>query len=336
MMEWRKDPVIGQWVIVRTTDSWGPDQYEQEDHYLRQAPTCQFCPGKEYFTPPEVDAIRSSGSHPNGKGWSVRVVPNKFPALRIEGNLDERRDGIFSLSNGIGAHEVVIETPEHHTHLADFSETQMIHLIHIYQRRLVDLSRDRRFKYIIIFKNYGESAGTTIEHPHSQIIALPLIPKYVLEKMNGAHQYDTRNNRCVYCDMVEQEFRDQERIVAQNDDFLAFCPFVSRYPFECWIFPKRHCCEFARMDDRERQSLGNILRETLRRVKICLSDPSYNYYVHSSPVNDEIKGSFHWHIEIVPKLTHAGGLEWGAGFHIVPTDPRMAAQYLRSLRPVSD
>lgn len=329
MAELRRNPVNGQWVIVHVEDSWGPEQYEREDHAIRFKATCQFCPGKEFLTPPEIEAVRPAGSAANGAGWQVRVVPNKFPALRIEGNIDLRHDGMYTLSNGIGAHEVFIETPAHDRNLTDLSDEEMFHVVDKYQSRLNDLTHDRRFKYVLIFKNYGESAGTTVEHPHSQIIALPMIPQYVAQELEGARAYYERHQRCVCCDMIAQEYRDLERIITENGKFLVFCPFASGYPFECWIIPKDHRCQFAAMNHEEKHALGNILRETLRRIKGCLSDPSYNYYLHVAPVNDKPHESFHWHIEIVPKLMRTVGLERGTGFYTVPTSPDRAARYLR-------
>ena len=334
MTELRRDPVIGQWVNVHVEDSLGPQHYEKQDQIPRHKETCQFCPGREYQTPPEVDAIRVKNPAPNMPNWQVRVVPNKFPALQIEGNIDEAKDGMFDFSNGIGAHEVLIETPVHGKNLADFTEGEMADVIRLYQNRLRDLTGDKRFKYIIIFKNYGESAGTSVEHAHSQIIALPMIPKYVLEKIEGAKVYYDQNQRCVFCDMVAQEHEDKKRIFLENDDFIAFCPFVSRYAFEYWIMPKAHDSKFSEMNDNKRIALANILRETLLRLKSCLSDPSYNYYLHVAPVNTGEEEAFHWHIEIVPKLTRTTGFELGTGFYVVRTSPEDAADHLRRVQCV--
>jgi len=328
--------MIGQWVNIHTDDSFGPEDYQKEDHLPRHAATCQFCPGREHQTPHEVDALRSRGSRPNGPGWQARVVPNKFPALQIEGNIDEAKDGIFDFSNGVGAHEVLIETPVHSKHLADFTREEMAGVIQLYQNRLRDLTRDRRFKYIIIFKNFGEAAGTSVEHAHSQIIALPMIPKYVLEKIEGARAYYDEHQRCVICDMVKQEYHDKKRIFTQNHDFVAFCPFVSRSSFEYWIVPRAHDSNFADMEEGKKNSLADLLRETLVRLRNCLSNPSYNYYLHVPPVNTGGKEDFHWHIVIVPKLTRTTGFELGTGFYVVRTSPEAAAGYLRNTKVTSE
>jgi len=329
MTELRRDPVIGQWVNVHTDDSLGAEHYPVEDQTPRHEATCQFCPGREHQTPPEVDAIRRNGSGPNGPDWQARVVPNKFPALKIEGTIDHAKDGMFDFSNGIGAHEVVIETPAHGRNMANYTEEEMADVIQLYQNRVRDLTGDKRFKYIIVFKNFGESAGTSVEHAHSQIIALPMIPKYVLEKIEGAETYHKQHQRCVFCDMVKQEREDKVRIFSENEDFLAFCPFVSRYAFEYWIMPKEHDSKFANMNDKKRNALANILRGTLLRLKNCLSDPSFNYYLHTAPINTGKEEDFHWHIEIMPKLTRTTGFELGTGFYVVRTSPEDAAGYLR-------
>jgi len=335
MAQLRRDPIIGQWAVVHGEDSLSPEQYEKEDQVPRHAATCQFCPGREHQTPPEVDAVRTQESAPNTPDWQARVVPNKFPALKIEGDIAEQKQGLFDMSNGVGAHEVLIETPSHDKSLADLTQTEIDHVIQLYQRRLRDLAGDKRFRYIIIFRNYGDSAGTSVEHPHSQIIALPMIPKYVLEELKGVKVYYDRNQRCVFCDMIKQERQDKERILLENDDFIAFCPFVSRYAFEYWVIPKQHRSKFAQLKDKGRQALAGILKETLSRLKACLSDPSYNYYLHVAPVNTPGEEVFHWHIEVVPKLTRTTGFEWGTGFYVVRTSPEKASAYLRSVKRAS-
>lgn len=331
MTEFRRDPIIGQWVLVHTDDSLRPDDFKKEDQTSKNPQLCQFCPGKEHFTPSEIESIRDPGTTPNKEGWHVRIVPNKFPALRIEGNLDYRQIDLLEISNGIGAHEVLIENPDHFKQLPDLSAEEVFNVVRKYHSRFLDLSKDNRFKYIIIFKNFGESAGATVEHAHSQIIALPMVPEYVHHEIEGAKEYFNEHKRCVYCDIIEQENKEKERIVAENEDFIVFCPFVPRYAFECWIMPKKHNADFAAISERQQYSLAQILKETLLRIKNCLSNPSYNYYLHLAPVNDGHQESFHWHIEIVPKLTNVTGFEWGTGFFVVKTSPFVAAQYLRKV-----
>lgn len=330
MLEVRRDPVIGRWVMVHKREgSLGPADYDKEKHVLKQEAVCQFCSGREAQTPPEVDAIRPGPYAPNAPGWLTRVVPNKFPALRIEGNLDRRGVGLYDMTNGVGAHEVLIESPDHARNLADFTVDEVVNVIKLFQSRSASLARDKRFKYIMIFKNYGQSAGASVEHAHSQIIALPMVPKYVAEELEGAKKYYDFRGRCVFCDMIQQEYHDQRRIITSNDGFVSFCPFVPRFPFESWIFPKDHATDFVTMDEANRHKLATILKDVLLRIKICLTDPSYNFYLHVPPVDYENAQSYHWHIEIVPQLTRVAGFEWGTGFYVVRTAPSVAAEYLR-------
>jgi len=330
MSELRKDPIIGQWVSVRTKDSLMPENYVKDDHTQRHAATCQFCPDREHLTPPEVDALRHNGSIANAPGWQVRVVPNKFPALKIEGTLDELRLGLYEQSNGIGAHEVVIENPAHEKNMADYTIDELAAVIEQYQRRIRDLTKDKRFKYIIVFKNYGESAGTSVEHAHSQIIALPMVPKYVLGELEGIGKHYHTHQRCVFCDIIAQEQEENERIISVNDEFIAFCPYVSRYAFEFWIAPKAHGLKFTAMERASGRALAGILKDALQRLKACLSDPSFNYYLHIAPVNTGGLPDYHWHIEVVPKLRRTTGFELGTGFYVVHTSPEKAAGYLRA------
>jgi UDPglucose--hexose-1-phosphate uridylyltransferase len=332
MGELRRDPIIGQWVIVESDEkSLPPSGYEKEPQRRTQEAICQFCNGREAYTTQEVDAIRTSGSGANSPGWIARVIPNKFPALKIEGTLDKRGSGIYDLSNGIGAHEVLIETPDHNRDLADLTVEEIGNVIRLCQNRSLNLAQDKRFKYIMIFKNYGESAGASVEHAHSQIIALPMVPKTVLAEVEGSFSYYRYRGRCLYCDILQQEFEEKERIVTQNDSFVAFCPYVPRYPFEHWILPKEHNSDFLRLSDKDRYALASILKEMLCRMKTCLEDPSYNFYVHVPPLDYENRESFHWHIEVIPQLTREAGYEWGTGFYVVRTSPSMAADYLRKV-----
>jgi len=235
------------------------------------------------------------------------------------------------MSNGVGAHEIVIETPDHFKKFSDFSVEEMANVIAKYQSRTIALANDNRFKYIMVFKNYGESAGASLEHAHSQIIALPMVPKDVLEELEGAQSYYDYRGRCVFCDIIHQEYQDKERLIVENGDFISFCSFTPRYPFESWILPKKHTSDFRHLSNDERYRLAEVFKDVLSKMKICLSDPSYNFYIHMTPVNYEHTASYHWHIEIVPKLTHVAGFEWGTGFYVVATDPAVAAKHLREV-----
>jgi UDPglucose--hexose-1-phosphate uridylyltransferase len=263
----------------------------------------------------------------------VRVVPNKFPALQIGGDIDRRGIGIYDMSNGVGAHEVLIETPYHQKDISDLLNQEIENFLSMYCRRAIDLIKDRRFKYIMIFKNFGAAAGASLEHPHTQMVALPMVPKNVMEEIKGAHDYFEYRERCIFCDIIRQETQEKERIILENKYFLSFCPFVSRFPFEIWIVPKKHNGYFCHLPAEEIPSLASILKDTIAKLKKLFPNLSYNFIVHSSPINgDGRTEGYHWHIEFMPKLTRVAGFEWGSGFYIVPTPPELAAKYLREIQ----
>jgi len=327
--ELRRDPIVGRWVIVETDRPNTPADYACETH-TQKGGLCPFCYGNEGLTPTEIDSDRDLNTQANTPGWQVRVVPNKFPALKIEGGLDRKGLGVYDMSNGIGAHEVLVETPYHDKDLPDLMNEEIEKIISMCCRRSLDLVKDKRFKYILIFKNYGPAAGASLEHPHTQIIALPMVPKNAIEELKGAEAYFEFRERCIFCDMIRQELEEKERIIAQNAHFLAFCPFVSRFPFEIWIMPKQHRGYFSHLAPEEIPYLAAILKDTITRVKNVFGNLSYNFIVHSSPANgDTGNESYHWHIEFMPKLMRVAGFEWGSGFYLVPTPPELAAQYLR-------
>ena len=329
MPELRRDPVVGRWVIIDSDHLKGPLDFPKEDNTPTRQAICPFCPGREYQTPQEVDAVRPLNSSANTPGWMVRTVPNKFPVLSSEGSLQKDGNGIYDQMTGIGAHEVLIESPDHDKSLTDLTKEEMSAVINQYQNRFRHLSKDSRFKYVVVFKNFGASAGATVEHTHSQIIALPMVPKTVLEELKGAEHYHQYRGRCVFCDMIPQEYQDKERIVVENSSFLAFCPYAPRYAFEICIIPKGHSPDFASADEATQGHLAQILQDVLKKIRQVLGNPSYNYYLHTAPVGYTNAACYHWHIEIIPKLTRSVGFEWGTGLHIVPTFPQDAARYLR-------
>jgi UDPglucose--hexose-1-phosphate uridylyltransferase len=295
------------------------------------AANCPFCAGREHKTPPEVLAFRN-GTGPNQPGWSLRVVPNKFPALRVEGDLSRSGEGIYDRMNGVGAHEVLIETPEHVVSTGELTEKQLEDSFWAFRDRINDLKRDRRLRYVILFKNHGEAAGASLEHSHSQLIALPVIPKRAQEEIDGARRYYEFRERCVYCDIVSQEVDEGTRLIIETDHLIAVAPYAPRFPFETWIIPKKHDSHFEDADIGTIQSLGSVMRSLMRKIEKVLEHPSYNVMVHSAPIQEPPIHHYHWHIEIIPKLTRVAGFEWGTGFYINPTPPEEAARYLREAR----
>jgi UDPglucose--hexose-1-phosphate uridylyltransferase len=327
--ELRKDPITGRWVIIATDRARRPADFSREPVVV-SAPTrfCPFCYGNEQKTPPEVLAYRVNGGF-NQAGWSLRVIPNKFPVLGIEGELMRQGDGMFDKMSGIGAHEVIIETPDHIATLGSMSDKQVEDVLWAFRERMLDLKKDRRLRYILLFKNHGEAAGATLEHPHSQLIALPVIPKRVKEELDGAQQYYDFKERCAYCDIVRQESQAGVRLVTETDRFVVIQPYAARFPFETWILPKRHDSHFEETGAPDLQNLAWVLRSTLRKIDKTLEKPAYNFLIHTAPVQEPAMPHYHWHIEIMPRLTKVAGFEWGTGFYINPTPPEESAQFLR-------
>lgn len=335
MPELRKDPVIGRWVIIATERSKKPDQFNSVSRETQNG-ECPFCEGKESQTPPEILALRPH-TEANKPGWQVRVIPSVAPFLRIENDLDRRGHGLYDVMNGIGAHEVIVETPQHITNIADLSPEQIANVFYTYRERMIDLEKDTRFKYVLVFKNHGWQAGGGKEkHSRSQIIATPITPMRVKEELLGSRQYYEYHERCIFCDIIKQEIEQKERVVLDIDGFLAVVPFASRFPFEIWILPKKHSSEFINCQERERIDLSRILKLVLLKLKKALDDPPYNYIIHTAPFRREKRGywktvnqDYHWHIEIMPRITRVAGFEWGSGFYICPIPPEEAAKFLR-------
>ena len=292
MSELRKDPVTGRWVIISSERGRRPSDF-QEAPPKRKGGFCPFCAGNERFTPPEILAYREPGTLPNSAGWSLRVVPNKFPALKIEGNLDKTGIGLFDKMNGIGAHEVIIENPSHEMTMSKLPERKIEDILWAYRDRVIDLKKDPRFQSILIFKNEGEAAGASLEHSHSQLIALPIIPRQVSEEIEGARLYYNYKERCIYCDIIRQEMYAEERNVAENEHFLAITPFAARFPFETWIIPKTHNACFDESQPWEYSSLARILKNVLQRLDKVLNIPPYNYIIHTCPLRSQMKEFYH-------------------------------------------
>jgi UDPglucose--hexose-1-phosphate uridylyltransferase len=327
MPELRKDPVVGRWVIISTERARRPTDFHREPVRPR-GDSCVFCEGNEDKTPPEILAGRGD-SAPNGPGWTFRVVPNKFPALRIEGDLEPTGEGLFDRMNGVGAHEVVIETPDHHGSFATMSVDEVADVLIAFRDRLIDLKKDPRFEYVLVFKNHGEAAGASLEHPHSQLIATPIIPIMVTEELESSARYWKMKERCVWCDIVRQERRERRRVILERDGFIALAPFAPRFPFESWILPIRHRSAFEELEVDEIRHLAALLVEFFRRLSTTLNEPPFNFMLHTAPLRETGAEYFHWHLEVIPKLANVAGFEWGSGFFINPMPPEAAAAALR-------
>ena len=331
MPELRKDPIIGRWVIISTERGKRPSEFEFTQTPVKEG-FCPFCPGNESKTPPEILAYRKDGGARNAPGWHIRVVPNKYPALKVEGDLNREGDGVYDKMNGIGAHEVIIETPDHRESLSTIPAAQFEEVLWAFRDRIIDLKKDQRLRYVLIFKNHGEAAGASLEHSHSQLIALPIIPKRVSEELDGALEYYNFKERCIFCDIIRQEIMQGIRVVAENQDFIALSPYAPKSPFEIWVMPKAHESAFENCQKHHYENLSLIFSEVLKRMDKVLNFPPYNFILHAAPLKNGASQYYHWHFEIMPKLAKVAGFEWGSGFYINPTPPEEATKFLRDVK----
>ena len=329
MPELRKDPIIGRWIIIATERGKRPSDFIIEKNHVRGG-FCPLCPGNENTTPPEVLGYSANpGRSSNQPGWSLRVVPNKYPALVIEGELGKEGEGLYDKMNGIGAHEVLIETPDHNETFTYLPPERMAQVFWAYRDRLADLAKDPRFRYVMIFKNFGAAAGASLEHSHSQLVALPILPRMIASELEGSLSYYQYKERCIFCDIIKQELTQGTRLVAENNRFIAIVPFAPRSPFEMWILPRHHASSYLNSDDETFRQLAAIFSECMRRLDKCMPDVPYNFVLHGAPLRAQPLEHYHWHFEIMPKLTMVAGFEWGSGFYINPVAPEEAARYLR-------
>jgi len=338
MPELRYDPLRQYWVSIAAERGMRPLDFVKPDDESSGGGFCPFCQGNEHVTPPEVYALRPDDSPPNGPGWELRVVPSKFRALAMEGDLNREAEGIFEKMNGFGVHEVVIETPQHDLGMADYPLEHLEEIIRAFLSRLMDLEKDPRFRYVMISKNHGGAAGATLAHSHSQLLAAPIIPPAVSTELDSAREYYREKGRCLLCDVIEQELKADKRIVSQNENFVTLAPFASQVPFELFIVPKKHQHTFAQITGSETASLAWALKDALTRLKLTLKDPAYNLAFHVAPNTNAqppfedwttLEMEFHWHVEVIPRLIQSHGFERGMGFYVNFTPPEEAATYLR-------
>jgi UDPglucose--hexose-1-phosphate uridylyltransferase len=335
MSQIRKDIFTDRWVIVEEGDGLQPPDFHFKK-FARDTGFCPFCESHEAATPPEVFAIRKPGSSPNGPGWSVRVVPNSRPQLRIEGQLKRRAEALHDLMNGVGAHEIIAETSRHDRSLHELEIEEISNVIRAYMARILDLEGDQRVRYVLIFKNHGEGSGAhTISHSISQLVALPITPRAVKTKLMIARDYFALKERCLYCDVLQHELKGRKRLITENEDFVAFAPFASRFPFEMAVLPKFHSSAFSRIGATQIDNLARILRDLLQKLDRSLGGPPYNLSLHDRPFLrrrgdywNTIEEDFHWHIEILPQVARITGFEWASGFFYNPVSPELAARSL--------
>jgi UDPglucose--hexose-1-phosphate uridylyltransferase len=329
MPELRRCPITHRWSIIATERALRPRDFKVDHTRPPRGRQCAFCPGNESLTPAHIVRAPLDAKAP----WQVRVVPNKFPALRIEGDLDKRPEGIFDFMNGIGAHEVIIESPDHDFKLHTLSPAHLLLALKVYRARIADLENDPRFRFSMLFRNHGEAAGASMAHGHAQLISLPVVPHQVQELLTGAKRYFGFHDRNVFDDLIRQETQDGRRLVHDGGEHVAFMPYASRFPFETWIVPRDDQPSFEKSTDAQLAALGETLRTVLDRLDRGLGDPPYNFILQSAPYGmSEAKPWYRWHLVVMPTLGRVAGFEWGTGFYINPTAPEEAADFLRSLR----
>ncbi|MCF7811668.1 DUF4931 domain-containing protein [bacterium] len=340
MSELRYDPLQRRWVIIASERQRRPDDFINPYKVTSSPEKCPFCYGNEDKTPPEIYAVRRDNSSPDTPGWRVRVTKNKYPALSLgdeEHNLQPY--GVYGRSEGLGTHEVIIEGPDHELGMADFPEDLTIDILKTYRKRLVELRNDERLKYILIFKNHGSIAGASLFHPHSQIIATPIIPRTVQIELLATRGFYGERRNCLICEMIKQEQDEKVRTIYDDGTIIAFNTYASRFPFELFIAPIKHQAYFHKENNTTLEKLALCLGNVLKRLKKALDDPPFNYILHTSPNKEAgpaypgfwntLDDDFHWHIEIIPRLVKTAGFEWGSGLHINPMLPEKAAEFLR-------
>ena len=333
MPDLRKDPIVGRWVIIAKNRAKRPHDLVDRPA-ARPAGFCPFCEGRESYTPGEIAAYRQEGTAADRPGWRVRVIPNKFPALEIEGDLSKRGQGMYDMMRGVGAHEVIVESPRHVTSITELPLDALADVLWIYRDRLLDLQRDSRLVYGMIFKNVGAAAGASLEHTHSQLIVTPIVPISVTEEIAGANEYFRYRGRCVFCDMIDEELAFERRIVFDSPGFVAFCPFAARFPFETWIVPTNHASHYETISRSSCEELARVVHRVVGKIETALDRPAYNYIIHTAPFDTQAIGHYHWHMEIIPRVTKTAGFEWGTGFYINPVPPEEAAGFMRELNGV--
>lgn len=332
MPELRKDPVLGRWVIIAMERARRPGNFvDAQKNVFTDTQSAH--EGQE-----EIYAVKDNGG--KDQPWKVRVVPGGTPLLKADAKISRRGKGLYDVLNGYGLHEIVIESPDPIANMADLEVSQIRLVIDTYVSRLNELSKDPSIAYAFVYKNYGETSGQDMGHSYSQILALPVIPYRIKEKLHGARRHFQIHERCVYTDMVRQEEKERSRLIVENEHYMAMTPFASRVPFEVLILPKRQNCDFTHGVLGTEEAFAWILKQILLRFKIGLNDPAYTFVLVSSPFRGKqvegkkwptLEEDFCWHLEITPRLTRVAGFEKGTGFYICPIPPEEMAEFLRTV-----
>lgn len=328
--ELRTDPITGRTVAIDLDEFKRRDDFELEAVRLEDPPSrCPLCEGREAEAGPEILAWREGGPA-NVPGWSVRVVPNRHPMLRVENQSDVRTEGLFEFRDGIGAHETIVETPIHDQPLHTLDADRLWRVLWAWRTRLQDLRRDSRLVSAVIFKNHGRAAGARLDHAHSQLVAYPVVPPALADKLRGTAQYFATSGRCLYCDLLAAELQDGRRVIRDQGAILAIAPYTSRVPFETCLMTRDHAPRFEDAPDEALAVLATMIKTVMARIDWALERPACNFVLHTAPLSGGADQSFHWHFEIIPRVTRFSGLEWGSGVHRNPVSPEEAARVLRA------
>jgi UDPglucose--hexose-1-phosphate uridylyltransferase len=329
MSELRQNLISREWVIIATERAKRPDQFTRQKEPRMLPPhvaECPFCIGnEEKYTPGETYR------HSDGNGWKVRAVPNLYPALASVGERVRTVEGIYRTMTGVGIHEVIIEHPRHNMTTALMSRHEVADIFRAYRSRYREIRKDPRIECIIIFKNYGESAGASLEHPHSQLVATPIVPAQVRDRIQDAIHFSDDTGECVFCDMLKQELAAQVRIVYDSEHFVAFVPYAALSPFHLWLFPKRHSSSFDDSTDPEIDDLALNLKTVLAKLYHGLGNPDFNYCIRSVPTDEQKTDYFHWYLAIIPKVSRTAGFELGSGIFVNTALPEASAKFLREV-----
>ena len=337
MSQLRQSPATKEWVIIAKERAKRPEDFNVAKPKSVILPehdnSCPFCPGNESMTPKEILEFRPFGTLPGTPGWWIRTTLNKFPALEPSGSLERfKEEDFFRHMDAVGHHEVVIETPVHNLHIALLPQTQVEELFLVYRQRYIELSADKRFEIVILFKNHGIGAGTSLQHPHSQIIATPVTPTHIRQRLEEAMRYYDEEGKCVYCEMIEKERSSGKRVVIETDNFICFEPFAARSPFETYILPKKHSPSFGSISAEDTKEFAYISKTLLAKIFNSLNDPDYNFVISSSPLHESHDDYYHWHMRIVPRVSALAGFELGSGMYINTVIPEEAAEFLRAAK----
>ncbi len=328
MAELRRDPVHKNWSIISPRRAKRPNHFNKKQ--MIGDIKCPFDYGQEGITPAEIFSIRGDGSRPDEPGWKVRVVPNLYSALHYPRQKKYHDLSFYEVDDPLGNCEIIVHTPDHHKKTSEFDHDEMNLVVRTYINRFKEQRSYSDLKYTTIFYNHGERAGASLEHEHSQLYSMSFIPPKVLEEMDNARSYYERNEKCVFCQMLDEEIREDKRVIFRNDHFVAFCPYASIKPFEVWILPMRHCTDFDEQDKEEIASLADILLFVLRNIDEKLHDPPLNFYLHSAPHDFTDEGTYHWHFELFPRITMVAGFELATGTMINVVSPEEAARMITS------